>query len=105
MRALHPSWPNHVWTYDFVTDHTHDAWSFRMLTLIGEFTREYLVIDVARHLSSNDVLYQLAKLFIERGPPDFIRSDNGPEFAAIAVRECQPGAGQCELLIRASAYR
>lgn len=58
-----------------------------MLTIIDEFTRECLAIDVARRLSSDDVLQRLAELFVERGPPAFIRSDNGPEFAATAVRE------------------
>lgn len=84
---LRPRRANHVWAYDFVTDRTHDGRSFRMLTIIDEFTRECLAIDVARHLSSDDVLHRLAELFFERGPPDFIRSDNGPEFAATAVRE------------------
>ena len=81
-----PSWPNHVWAYDFVTDRPHDGRSFRMLTIIDEFTRECLAIDAARHLFPDDVLHRLAELFVDRGPPDFIRSDNGPEFAATAVR-------------------
>ena len=57
-----------------------------MLTIIDEFTRECLAIEVARQLTSDDVRHRLAELFVERGPPDFIRSDNGPEFAATAVR-------------------
>ena len=84
---LRPSWPNHVWAYDFVMARTHDGRAFRMLTIIDEFTRECLAIDVARRLRSDDVLYRLAELFVDRGPPDHIRSDNGSEFTAKAVRE------------------
>ncbi len=84
---LRPSWPNHVWAYDFVMARTHDGRAFRMLTIIDEYTRECLAIDVARHLRSDDVLYRLARLFVDRGPPDHIRSDNGSEFTAKVVRE------------------
>ncbi len=84
---LRPSWPNHVWAYDFVMARTHDGRTFRMLTIIDEYTRECLAIDVARHLRSDDVLHRLAELFVDRGPPDHIRSDNGSEFTAKAVRE------------------
>ncbi|WP_146255561.1 DDE-type integrase/transposase/recombinase, partial [Azospirillum sp. TSA6c] len=82
-----------------VTDRTHDGRSFRMLTIIDEFTRECLAIDVARRLTSDDVLHRLAELFVERGPPDFIRSDNGPEFAATAVREWLAQVGVKTLFI------
>ena len=84
---LRPSWPNHVWAYDFVMARTHDGRAFRMLTIIDEYTRECLAIDVARRLRSDDVLYCLAELFVDRGPPDHIRSDNGAEFTATAVRD------------------
>ncbi len=84
---LRPQRPNHVWSYDFVHDRTHDGLPIRILTLIDEFTRECLSIDVARKLNSEDVLCRLAERFVIRGVPDFIRSDNGPEFAAAAVRE------------------
>ena len=57
---LRPSCPNHVWAYDFVMARTHDGRTFRMLTIIDEWTRECLAIDVARHLRSDDVLYRLA---------------------------------------------
>jgi transposase InsO family protein len=75
-----------VWAYDFVQDRTHDGRPFRMLTLVDEFTRECLAIDVARRLRSDDVLERLAWLFATRGVPDHIRSDNGPEFTAKVVR-------------------
>ncbi len=81
---LRPSWPNHVWAYDFVMDHTHDGRVFRMLTIIDEYTRECRAIDVARHLRSDDVLHRLAKLFVHRSPQAHIRSDNGSEFTAKA---------------------
>ena len=84
---LRPSWPNHVWAYDFVMARTHDGKAFRMLTIIDEYTRECLAIDVARRLRSDDVLYRLVELFVDRGPPGHIRSDNGAEFTAKVVRE------------------
>ena len=83
---LRPSWPNHVWAYDFVQARTHDGRAFRMLTVIDEFTRECLAIEVARRLRSDDVLQVLADLMVQHGSPDHIRSDNGPEFTAKAVR-------------------
>jgi len=84
---LRPCWPNHVWAYDFVLARTHDGRAFRMLTVIDEYTRECLAILVARQIRSDDVLHLLAELFVDRGPPDHLRSDNGPEFTARAVRE------------------
>ena len=84
---LRPRWRNHVWAYDFVQARTHDGRTFRMLTVIDEFTRECLVIEVARSLKHDDVLQVLADLFTRHGPPGRIRSDNGSEFTAIAVRE------------------
>jgi len=84
---LRPQHPNHVWAYDFVMDRTHDGRAFRMLTIIDEYTRECLAIVVDRRLRSTDVIEALAELFIRRGTPEHIRSDNGPEFCAKAVRE------------------
>ncbi len=84
---LRPNWPNHVWAHDSVMARIHDGRAFRMLTIIDEYTRECLAIDVARRLRSDDVLYRLAALFVDRGPPDRIRSDYGAEFTATAVRE------------------
>ena len=83
---LRPERPNHVWAYDFVEDRTRDGRKFRVLCVVDEFTREALAIRVARRLSSADVIDTLADLFIARGVPAHIRSDNGPEFAAKAVR-------------------
>ena len=78
---------DHVWSYDFVQDRTSDGRAFRMLTLIDEYSRECLAIDVARRLNSEDVLERLSDLFVRRGVPDYIRSDNGPEFTAKKVTE------------------
>ncbi len=84
---LRPEYPNHVWSYDFVEDRTHDGRKFRMLNIIDEFTRECLTIRVNRKLKAVDVIDVLSDLFILRGVPGHIRSDNGPEFVATAVRE------------------
>jgi len=84
---LRPLHKNHVWSYDFVHARTHDGRAFRMLTLIDEFTRECLAIDVNRRLNSESVLERLSDLFVRRGVPGHIRSDNGPEFTAKKVRE------------------
>src|SRR3984957_4682437 len=84
---LRPERPNHVWSYDFVADRTHDGKAFRMLCVIDEFTRESIAIRVARKLKSTDVIEALADLFVLRGVPAHIRSDNGPEFIALALRQ------------------
>jgi len=83
---LRPERPNHVWSYDFVQDRTEDGRRIRMLTVIDEFTRRCLAIVVARKLKSDDVLHCLTDLFVVHGPPEHIRSDNGPEFVARNVR-------------------
>ncbi len=84
---LRPEYPNHVWSYDFVEDRTHDGRKFRMLNVIDEFTRECLAIRVNRKLKAIDVIDVLSDLFILRGIPGHVRSDNGSEFVAKAVRE------------------
>lgn len=84
---LRPTHRGHVWSYDFVADRTHDGKAFRMLTVIDEFSRECLAIHVQRQIKSDDVLAVLAELFARHSPPEHIRSDNGGEFTATAVRE------------------
>ena len=82
LRAEHR---NHVWSYDFVEDRTQDGRKYRMLNVIDEYTHECLAIRVARRLRSTDIIDVLSDLFILRGVPGDIRSDNGPEFVAEAV--------------------
>jgi len=79
--------PDHVWSYDFVEDRTHDGRKYRMLNVVDEFTHECLAIRVGRKLKATDVIDVLSDLFILRGVPGHIRSDNGPEFVAKAVQE------------------
>lgn len=83
---LRPEHRNHVWSYDFVADRTSNGKALRMLNIIDEYTRECLAIKVDRKLNTYDVIEQLAELFVSRGTPDFIRSDNGSEFTATAIR-------------------
>ena len=79
--------PNHVWSYDFVHHRTHDGRAYRMLNIVDEFTRECLAIRVARKLNSTDVIDVMSDLFLLRGVPAHVRSDNGPEFVAEAVQK------------------
>ena len=84
---LKPLFPKHVWSYDFMEDHTHNKVKFRILNVIDEYTRECLAVKVARRLTSRDVIEVLTDLFIEHGIPVHIRSDNGSEFTARRVRQ------------------
>ena len=84
---------DNVWSYDFVHHRTHDGRAFRTLNVLDEFTRESLVIRVQRKLSSTDVIDVLTDLFILRGIPAYVRSDNGPEFVAGAVRQWTAAVG------------
>lgn len=81
-----PERPNHVWSYDFVADRTQDGRPFRILNILDEYTRECVASVVARRIRSQDVLLILADLFLSRGIPTHIRSDNGPEFIASKLR-------------------
>src|SRR5918995_4131312 len=78
--------PGHVWSYDFVEDRTHDGRKYRMLNVIDELTHECLAIRVARQLKATDVVDALPDLFLLRGVPGHVRSDNGPEFVATVVQ-------------------
>ena len=82
--ALHP---NHVWSYDFMSDQTTDGRTLRFLTVLDECTRTGLWIECARHLTSNDVVRVLEQLVEVHGAPGVIKSDNGPEFVARKVQE------------------
>jgi putative transposase len=96
---LRPEYANHVWSYDFVFDRTHDGRKLRMLTVIDEYTRRCLAIRVGRSLCSSDVIDCLADLMVEHGVPGHIRSDNGGEFTAKAVREWIARVGAKTLFI------
>ena len=80
-------YPNHVWTYDFIHDQCEDGRRLKMLTVLDEFTRECFRIEVARSIRAKDVISVLARIFAWRGRPEFLRSDNGPEFIAQALME------------------
>ena len=96
---LRPERKNHVWAYDFVSCRTHDGRPVRMITVIDEFSRECLAIRAARRMQSDHVLELLGELFTMNGVPEHIRSDNGPEFTARAVRSWLPRVGVQTLFI------
>lgn len=84
---------DHVWAWDFVFDRTAGGRSIKWLSIVDEYTRECLALEVDRRMTSDDVLDVLADLFAIRGVPKHIRSDNGPEFIARAIRRFLEGAG------------
>jgi len=96
---LRPTHRNHVWSYDFVMDRTHDGRAIKIMTVIDEYTRECLAILVDRRIRSDDVLDCLTDLFVEHGVPEHIRSDNGPEFTAKVVRRWLADLGVKTLFI------
>ncbi len=90
---------NHVWSYDFVADRTHDGRALRMLVVVDEYSRRCLAIDVRRHYKAAHVLETLARLFLEYGTPVYLRSDNGPELTSHAVRDWLVKVGVITLFI------
>ena len=83
---LRPLRKNHVWSYDIASDRTRDGKALRFLAIMDEYTRECLAIEVSRSITSEDVLSRLTELFIWKGVPEHIRSDNGAQFTAKRVR-------------------
>jgi transposase InsO family protein len=79
---LRPQHPNHVWSVDFVYDKLSNGRSYKMLTVLDEYTRQALAVVVRTRMRSEDVLEVPYGLFLSHGTPEFIRSDNGPEFAS-----------------------
>lgn len=77
---------NHVWSYDFVSDQTEDGKRLKWLPIVDEYSREVLGLRVERSITSELVIEELERLVSERGVPAYIRSDNGPEFVATAVK-------------------
>ena len=71
-----PEYPNHVWAYDFVSERTRDGKPIKILNIVDEFTKECLVSYPARRIRSREIIFILADLFLERGVPTHIRSDN-----------------------------
>ena len=96
---LRPEHRNHVWSYDFVYDRTEDGRQLKFFPVLDEYTRESLVLEVDRSFTGEDVVNTLAYLFQVRGEPRFIRSDNGPEFMAEAVRSWLKDSGVGTLFI------
>lgn len=96
---LRPCWKNHVWAYDFVFERLQDGTKIRFLTVIDEYTRECIALRVGYRLQSDDVMDVLTDLFITRGIPDYIRSDNGSEFTAKTIRGWLPKLGVKTLYI------
>ena len=96
---LRPQRRNHVWAYDFVALRTSDGRPVRLLTVVDEYTRECLAIQVGRSLRSSHVIECLGDIMVQRGVPDHVRSDNGPEFTARAVRLWLQGVGATTLFI------
>jgi transposase InsO family protein len=90
---------NHVWTYDFIEDTTEDGRKLKLLTVLDEWTRESPAIEVERSITSKDVIGVLEYLFTVRGVPGFIRSDNGPEFIAEAIKRWLAESGVGTLYI------
>jgi transposase InsO family protein len=94
---------DHVWAYDFVSDQTTDGRTLKFLTVEDEYTREVLAIEVERSLTSRELIETLRYLFEVRGVPQFLRSDNGPEFIAQALRRWLAGLGVGTLYIEPGA--
>ncbi len=90
---------DHVWSYDFVMDRTEDGRGLKMMPIVDEHTRECLSIEVERSITAEDVVATLARLFEERAEPSYIRSDNGPEFVAAAVKRWLEACGVGTLYI------
>jgi putative transposase len=94
---------DHVWSYDFVMDLTEDGRRLKMMPVVDEYTRECLRIDVERSITAEYVVETLASLFRRRGEPTFIRSDNGPEFVAKAIKQWLEVSGVRTLYIEPGA--
>lgn len=77
----------HVWSYDFAMDATEDGRRLKVMPVVDEYSRECLALEMERSITSEEVVATLERLFIERGAPEYIRSDNGPEFIAQAVKQ------------------
>jgi len=95
-RSLHK---DHVWAWDFIHDRTEDGRAIKWLSIVDEFTRECLCLEVARSMTSGEVIDVLIELLHVRGLPGHLGSDNGPEFIAKAIRSWLEKAGVTTLYI------
>jgi transposase InsO family protein len=84
---LRPLYPNHVWSIDFVDDKLSNGRPYKMLTVLDEYTREALSVKVATRMGSEEVLEALYPLLLQRGKPEYLRSDNGPEFSSAPFKD------------------
>jgi transposase InsO family protein len=84
---------NHVWSYDFVFDQTANGRTIKILTVIDLFTRECYAIELDRRITAGAVIKVLDQLFAMHGVPEFLRSDNGPEFVAKQIQQWLKGSG------------
>ena len=96
-------YPNHVWSYDFAMDSTEDGRRLKVMPMVDEYTRECLSLEGERSIEACGVIDTLRRLFIERGEPDYIRSDNGPKFIAEALKEWLTISGVKTLYIEPGA--
>jgi putative transposase len=94
---------NHVWSYDFAMDQTEDGRRLKVMPVVDEYTRECLALEMERSITAEDVVVTLAGLFAQRGEPAYIRSDNGPEFVAQAVKKWLAASGVRTLYIEPGA--
>lgn len=92
-RTLVVNGPNQVWAYDFVFDSCMNGQRLKCLTIVDEWSRECLAIDVAGSIRAERVIRVLRRLIDDRGAPAFVRSDNGPEFVAYAIQDWLGSAG------------
>lgn len=90
---LRPLYPNHIWSVDFVHDKLSNGRSYKMLTVLDEYTRQALCVEVKPRMGSTEVLEALYPLLLKHGKPEFIRSDNGKEFVADALQDWLTEAG------------
>jgi putative transposase len=95
---------NHVWSYDFIFDQTEDGRRLKWLPICDEFSRELVALEVERRMEAKDVIRILDQAVLARGcVPEFIRSDNGPEFIALAVQDWIARRGFATLYIQPGA--
>jgi transposase InsO family protein len=94
---------DHVWSYDFAMDATEDARRLKVMPVVDEYSRECLALETERSITAEDVVRTLDRLFTERGEPDYIHSDNGPEFIAGAIKRWLAASGVETLYIEPGA--